>query len=104
MSLDPKRWPAFRTSPDGTESRVFARPEDVPPGWCSKRDPPKQPVLSPPQPDPRRDDDVRGGDPLPLTREQIVAALKKRGVAFQRNAATEALYAKLLAIVEATEA
>ena len=33
MSIDPKKWPAWRYGPN-SESDIFEKPEDVPQGWA----------------------------------------------------------------------
>jgi hypothetical protein len=76
-------WPAFRYGPNG-EAQIFQRPEDVPEGW---KDSPGAHFEPPP-----------AVKPAPMTREEVVAALKARGVEFKRNAPTSVLCDQLKAL------
>lgn len=87
---DVKKFPGHRWSPDG-EMRVFHAAEDVPEGWTDNH--PANRPEAPQEP-----------KAPALSRQQIIADLQRRGVVFQRNATTKALYDLLVVEVERSEA
>lgn len=89
----PKDFPALFWNPETGDPKVFSAATEVPEGWLDHH--------------PHGDNYPAAADPVeeiqapvPLSRTQVVAELNKRGVAFQRNGATAALYEKLVAAVE----
>ncbi len=84
--------PTFMHGPGG-QYKIFNKRADVPEGWT---DNPLDHVDAPDSAD-----DSKYGD---LTREQVIAALNERRIAFKKNAPTKALYKQLLTVVEETEA
>lgn len=91
---NPSPFPGMRWSPTG-EARVFTSAAEVPEGWTDYH--PDSATEAAPAPADKT-------SALPLTREQIIAALKERGADAKPNASTKSLYDKLLLLVEATEA
>lgn len=97
---DVKKFPGHRWSPDG-EMRVFHTAEDVPEGWADYH-----PDSRPPSVIEAVCAVIVAAEPKAptLSRQQIIADLQRRGVVFQRNAATTALYGLLVSEVERSEA
>lgn len=97
---DVKKFPGHRWSPDG-EMRVFHAAEDVPEGWADNH-PANRPTSVI---DAACAALVAAQPKAPtLSRQQIIADLQRRGVVFQRNATTKALYDLLVVEVERSEA
>lgn len=90
----------MRWSPEG-EMRIFQAAEDVPEGWADYH-PNSRPVIYEPESPPELQNIPNGK--LTLSRQQIIADLQRRGVVFQRNATTKALYDLLVSEVERSEA
>lgn len=104
------RFPCMRWNPETGESKVCNKPSDIPPGWIKRH--PKDPkhiaeqesarkveeakavaeaVMKAPAPKPPKSDKKRAG---------IIAELTRRGLQYDANAATDALYAQLIEEVE----
>lgn len=86
------QWPAWYFGPNG-EERIFQKIEDVPKGW---QDHPSK--FKPRAPEGETED--AEGEPLELTREQIVADLERRGVSFKPTATDKALLRLLEKTIE----
>lgn len=67
--VDKVLWPSWRYGPKG-EADIFERPEDVPVGWFD------HPSMHGAQAAPIVD------DPDTASREEVISALKARGIAF----------------------
>lgn len=82
-----KNWPAWFYGPNG-ESEIFQHPADVPEGWLD--DPNKHGANLSKEP-------PKGAEPPPLSRGDIMAALKERGIRVDVKLPTKALYDQLVA-------
>ena len=92
-------WPSVRYGPNG-ENEVFTCEADVPKGWADTPDAFKKSEAAKP---------VEKAKPaekqeIPLSRSQIIAALKQRKASFSIRATDAALYAQLVQLIEDSEA
>jgi hypothetical protein len=105
---DVKKFPGHRWHPETGEMRVFQKAEDVPARWLDFH--PGEPLNAVPADAEKRiaaentEKRVEKPAAIPLSRQQVVADLQRRGVAFQRNATTKVLYDLLVAEVERSAA
>lgn len=87
---NPTPFPALMWDAETGESKVFARAGDVPAGWLNHHPDDKDPAKQPPAP-------IAEKPPvLPMTRKEVVQALKDGGIEFAANAPHAALYDLLL--------
>lgn len=85
----------MRWHPETDIPQIFEDESLVPPGWLGPPNlRPKTPV------EPAVAEVVDSYDPLPLSRSEIIAALKERNIAFRVTAKTPILYALLMTAVE----
>jgi len=79
-----KRFPGMRWHPETGESQIFQTQEDMPAGWLDYNPTGADGLEKP-----------KASNPLPMTREEIVAALNQGQITFKKNAGTAALYDQL---------
>ena len=77
------KWVYSPDYPTTGEAKIIERVEDWPDGWVSS---PRECEKA------REARTVRGAEPVPMLRAEIVAALRDAGVTFQRNASDARLY------------
>ena len=87
MTKDPN-YPAMKFHPQTGESRVFHTAEDVPEGWLNKH---------PAHVDDTKPAPAQKSATLPMTRDEIKAALDAGEIAYKKNAGDKALYDLLVA-------
>ena len=79
--------PTYRYGPNG-EAKIFNDSNDVPEGWLDHHPTPAEAaeiaVIVP-----------GASAAIPMTREEIIAALEGGGIGYKRNAGTKALYDQL---------
>lgn len=80
------QFPAMLWNQKTGESRVFERAEDVPAGYLDHYPTDAEKAEAPEPASPNA---------LPMTREEIIAALKQGGIKFKGNASAAVLYAQL---------